>query len=646
MPTPFDTLRYVTQDNPIQQSKIFDDIQRIKDNRFRQQQLTENARQFDVSNERTDRHQTTAEEIQREGEAGRNSRFRLTLEDTKQARKEARDDKKQKQIVDMTAQINSLLSAGKEREAFGLFGAAANLGIKINIKKDNKTGRNIYELKAPAFDSKPGTYELTPGEEHEVGKDKQKSASKEAESAKQKAVNKVMAPEVSASAPSIVPPVAVASANIQKPSNQPSLPLPDIIPTPEDYIRNRGNVVNAHQIGLLQQQLGNKTGEELLAAAAGAGANLPGSDIPDNVQNNSINTAPAPPQTATPPPPPVPPQAAAPPPPPVPPQAAAPPPPPVPPQAVAPPPQYSEVNPNAIDMNMMADITQRQMAPITQGLINTFPGAYQNRVKGIVEGAASSGRNLDDVMEMVKHPMTTAASLVRGEMAERGASQRAWASQSRGDNSEERAWFNIGKSEAQNIISAHKVKDRIQSHSSFNTMISNLKGFNEFGELNPDGSKNHHAQIDGINAMIKLKQDRITDQDFLMQIGGWASKLQKIEDFISLLSVNGLTPDQERNLVGLAKKLQAQDKEKAYKAYVAFRKSINSAKHASQAEAIERSMRSVIPEEYIVESEIRRKKEQEKSVNTHESSSVGISSSNVKQEEPDDPNSGFEMFGL
>jgi len=614
-----DFLRYVANPIPTQPSGIPEAIERLQQRKLQHQQLAEQKRQFDVTVAATQgRHEDTMQARANE-ESGRKSRFELQLNDNKEARAEMYSREDAQKLRSAIEEARKLQSSGNYRQMRAAAAKAKDMGADVRIT-DNVDGTVDLYIAAPAFDAKPGKYDMSkpvPDADGAWNPDQQKQQ-------EPRPLTNDEIVQQSISETGVAPPPGL-------------LPFMQPVPQAVDAIRGRNSVQNqadSRALDALGAQLGQAGvsggAEGVLRQAAAQNTAVPGAlpvvGSPGDVVQPAASPMPGdalrPPAGGS----------------------AG--------DVVAPPPGDQQPidpsDPRLLKQSVLDQITSRRLDPIIGGMIGGVPSRYRQQAQSLLNPYLNAGFDTPTTLALLQKPFETTASLWRSQDAISAAAQRMNQSQQRGDDAQDVRWYNIGRSEGSKIASSHKINDRIENPSSFKTARDLISARDPRNPNQPNGQ----AQVNGVVRLIALNQKRISNEDFVLQVGGFPSDIQNFQDAVTHITRNGLSPHQERNLLSLIDSIQEEEELKAKNAYKAYRKAIENSQHQKEAEALYSQMDSLIPEEYRTIAEMEEAKKQAKSkpgsstnsgVSSSSSKSVSSSASGPKAEEID-VNAGFNQF--
>jgi hypothetical protein len=613
---PIDFLRYISNPTPIQPLGIAESVERLQQRKLQHKQLAEQQRQFDVTAQATQgRHEDTMQARASE-ESGRNSRFELTLNDNKQARAELYSREDAQKLRDTIKAARQAMASGDYRQAMALAGDAKDLGADVNIATEG--GKFDMRIAAPAFDAKPGRYDMN----QEIPDSKEQSTNNKNKESRPLTNDEIVQQSISETG--VAPPPGL-------------LPFMQPVPQAADVIRGRNSVqnqVDSRALDTLGAQLGQAGAaggaEGVLRQAAAQNTAVPGAlpvvGSPGDVVAPAASPMPGdalrPPAGGS----------------------AG--------DVVAPPSGSQQLidpsDPRLMRQSVLEEITARRLNPVISGLVGGIPSRYQDEARSLLEPYTKAGYDMPTVLKLMQPSFGTAASLWRSQDAISAAAQRMNQTQQRGDDAQDVRWYNIGRSEGSKIASSHKINERIENPSSFKTARDLISARDPNNPNQPNGQ----AQVNGVVRLIALNQSRISNEDFVLQVGGFSSDIQNFQDAVTHITRNGLSPHQERNLLSLIDSIQEEEELKAKNAYRSYRKAIGNSQHQKEAEALYSQMDSLIPEEYrtIAEMEEARKQAKSKPSSTGDSGSRSSSSKSVSSSatgpkaEEVDVNAGFNQF--
>jgi hypothetical protein len=250
--------------------------------------------------------------------------------------------------------------------------------------------------------------------------------------------------------------------------------------------------------------------------------------------------------------------------------------------------QSQAFDPYEINSAQLQRMNSIRMQPLLAGIEGAFPNRFQPQINSLLGGVAAMGGSPENTLDALQKPMDTAARLMGAQLNAEGQMAKADMSQSGREDSQSRLLANDGRTAARRVLKEYGISDAVDNSMNMGKIQQMV--------TSPDPV----AQAQGIKEMIKMVEgSRITDRDFDIAKTGIASDWTQLQQRLSLIVRDGLTPDQKSNFSHMINMYQASNKSRIGAGAKKALKYISQFRTDAERYGAYNEMVGIIPEEYL-----------------------------------------------
>lgn len=250
--------------------------------------------------------------------------------------------------------------------------------------------------------------------------------------------------------------------------------------------------------------------------------------------------------------------------------------------------QSQAFDPYEINSSQLQRMNDIRMQPLLAGIEGAFPNRFQPQMHSLLGGISAMGGSPEGTLSALQKPMDTAARLMGAELNAEGQMARADMSNSGREDSQSRLLANDGRTAARRVLKEYGISDAVDNSMNMGKIQQMV--------TSPDPV----AQAQGIKEMIKMVEgSRITDRDFDIAKTGIASDWTQLQQRMSLIVRDGLTPDQKSNFSHMINMYQSSNKARIGAGAKKALKYISQFRTDAERYGAYNEMVGIIPEEYL-----------------------------------------------